>query len=184
MIQIKIFFITSVIGYMLSGFLGAILGGIFGLLIIALIAIISDIWEMESSFIQYLEGSNEYYFWHNGVRTLIENKDDFVFEPVKKPKILSLFKRSFSIVFFKFFRPVIFFIGNTIRILYNLISNIFQISLEFLDFFSDENSYEDLYNSFHSLEIRTNPASGLSMRENSSFDIAGNLYGSNSLIDI
>lgn len=32
---------------------------------------------------------------------------------------------------------------------------------------------------FHSLESRVNPANGLPMIEGSSFDIAGNVYGSN-----
>lgn len=125
--RINLLFITCAIGYMLTGPLGAILGGIFGLIILELITKKSSIWEMESSFIQYLEGSNDFYFWHNGVRTLIESKDDFVFEPVKKTKILSHFKRSFSIVFFKLFRPAIFFIGNIIRILFHFISSIFRL---------------------------------------------------------
>jgi hypothetical protein len=169
---------------MLTGPLGATLGGIFGLVIIALITKKSAIWERESSFIQYLEGSNDFYFWHNGVRSLIENKDDFVFETVTQPIIYPLLRKTFSFVFFKLFRLVVFFIGNAIRIFFHVIISIIQIIPESLDFFSDENSLEELTNSFSTSEIRTNPSSGLSMRENSSFDIAGNLYGSNSLIDI
>lgn len=179
MIRINIILITSVVGYMFLEFLGALLGVMFGLEIISLLAKKVAIWEMESTFIQYTDGCNNHYIWRNGERMLLEYDLDFIIEPISKPKNHPHFRSIASFVFFKLFKPSIFFISNVVRVLFHLISSTFQVVLTLLELPSEENSYEEFSDSFRSLEVRINPATGLRMRENSSFDVSGNLYGSN-----
>ena len=109
----------------------------------------------------------------------LENDLDFIIEPISKPKNYPHFRRIASFIFFKLFKPSIFFIRNIVRVLFHLISRIFQVVLALLELPSEENAYEEFSDFFRS-EVRINPATGLRMRENSSFDVAGNLYGSNS----